>query len=307
MIRLEDYVMEATKDTTDGTTSSNKERKKELEEWLKNKKYPEYVDTLNKMLDDPKAKTLLKDGFGGDLGDTKFKFKVKLLKPLTLRPTQNEIDVDKSIKHALTKVDNIKNDFSDKIVIANMPLVTFRGNYVIDGHHRWAEGAMINPEGHMVCFDYDAEISPIQMLKAVQGNIAAALAERDEDPDIPSGKTAGPNLFDKEWNKEKIKDYVSNKITDEVVDELIKLKASNKSNYPIKFDDKEDVVGWLCDNIWNVKIDNYPEENSPSRGEMPQTDKAGKTKGDKRSSYPDEKGSALNRMKEEPFDKGAVK
>lgn len=294
MIRLQEYILENKRETT-----SNKQRKEELEKWLKGKNYPDYVETLNKMLDDPKAKTLLEDGFGGDLGDTKFTFSVKLIKPLMLRPTQNEIDVDKSIKHALTKSENMQNDFSKEIVIANMPLVTFRGNYVIDGHHRWSEGAMINPEGKMVCFDYDADISPIQMLKAVQGNIAAALAKRDNDPEIPSGKTAGPNLFDKEWNKEKIREYVTSKLTDSASDEYMKHDKDRKS--------KEDVIDILCENIWNLKINNYPEDNAPSRGEMPQTDKAGKEKGSKPSSYPDKEGSALNRMKNGKFDKKAVK
>lgn len=294
MIRLQEYILENKRETT-----SNKQRKEELEKWLKGKNYPDYVKTLNKMLDDPKAKTLLEDGFGGDLGDTKFTFSVKLIKPLMLRPTQNEIDVDKSIKHALTKPENMRNDFSREIVIANMPLVTFRGNYVIDGHHRWSEGAMINPEGKMVCFDYDADISPIQMLKAVQGNIAAALASRDNDPEIPSGKTAGPNLFDKEWDKEKIREYVSSKLTDSASDEYMKHDKDRKS--------KEDVIDILCENILNLKINNYPEDNAPSRGEMPQTDKAGKEKGNKPSSYPDKEGSALNRMKDGKFDKKAIK
>lgn len=293
MIRLQEYILENKRETT-----SNKQRKEELEKWLKGKNYPDYVKTLNKMLDDPKAKTLLEDGFGGDLGDTKFTFSVKLIKPLMLRPTQNEIDVDKSIKHALTKSENMKNDFSKEIVIANMPLVTFRGNYVIDGHHRWSEGAMINPEGKMVCFDYDADISPIQMLKAVQGNIAAALASRDNDPEIPSGKTAGPNLFDKEWDKDKIREYVTSKLTDSASTEYMRHDKDRKS--------KEDVIDILCENIWNLKINNYPEDNAPSRGEMPQTDKAGKEKGNKPSSYPDEEGSALNRMKDGKFDKKAI-
>lgn len=293
MIELEKYVLENAR-----TTSSNKERKQELEKWLKGKNYPDYVKTLNKMLDDPKAKTLLEDGFGGDLGDTKFTFSVKLIKPIMLRPTQNEIDVDKSIKHALSKPENMRNDFSKEIVIANMPLVTFRGNYVIDGHHRWSECAMINPEGKMVCFDYDADISPIQMLKAVQGNIAAALASRDNDPEIPSRKTAGPNLFDKEWDKDKIREYVTNKLEDSAATEYIRHNKDIKS--------KEDVIDILCENILNLKINNYPEDNAPSRGEMPQTDKAGKEKGSKLSSYPDKEGSALNRMKDGKFDKKAI-
>ena len=52
-------------------TSNNEERKKELEKWLKGKQMPDYIKTLNKMLEDDKAKVLLQDGFGGELGDTK--------------------------------------------------------------------------------------------------------------------------------------------------------------------------------------------------------------------------------------------
>jgi hypothetical protein len=290
MIKLENYIFENAR-----STSSNKQRKEELEKYLKGKNYPDYVETLNKMLDDPKAKTLLEDGFGGELGDTKFVFSVKNISPKVLRPTQNEIDVDKSIKHALTKPDNLKNDFSKEVIIANMPLVTFRGNYVIDGHHRWAEGAMINPEGKMVCFDYDANISPIQMLKAVQGNIAATLAQREGDQDIPSGKTTGPNLYDKEWDKNKVREYVKGKLTDECEKELSKHIDTNN------------VIDYLVENIMSVKNNNYPEDNAPSRGEMPQTDKAGTETGNKRSSYPDKDGSALNRMVNGKFDKNAVK
>ena len=75
-------------------TLSNKERKKELEKWLKNKKYDDYVKTLNKMLEDPKAKALLEDGFGGELGDTKLNFSVKNINVSQLMPTQKEIDLD---------------------------------------------------------------------------------------------------------------------------------------------------------------------------------------------------------------------
>lgn len=295
MIRLQDYILENKRET-----SSNKERRDELEKWLKGKDYPDYVNTLNKMLRDPKAKTLLQDGFGGDLGDTKFTFRVRQIKPLTLRPTQNEIDVDKSIKHAITQSENMARDMNKHgIIIANMPIVTFRGNYVIDGHHRWSECAMINPEGTMTCFDYDADISPIQMLKAVQGNIAAALAKRDEDPEIPSNKTVGPNLFSKDWDKDKIREYVENKLTDSAAYEYMK--------HDRECETKEEVVDRLCENIWNLKVNCYPEDKAPSRGEMPQTDKAGQEKGNKQSGNPDKEGSALNRMKDGKFDKKAVK
>ena len=72
MINLANFVFES----KEISTKSNKERKEELERWLKHKKYEDYVDTLNKMLEDPKAKALLEDGFGGKLGDTKLIFSI---------------------------------------------------------------------------------------------------------------------------------------------------------------------------------------------------------------------------------------
>ena len=184
MITLKEYIFENAR-----TTDSNAKRKQELEKWLKNKNYPDYVATLNKMLDDPKAKTLLQDGFGGSLGNLKLKFSVKNISAKSLRPTQSEIDISKSIKHGLTKTQGVNKYFNKEVIINNMPLITFRGNYVIDGHHRWAEVAAFNPDGKMVCFDYDGNISPIQMLKAVQGTIAAVKADKNNNNGkLPSSK-----------------------------------------------------------------------------------------------------------------------
>ena len=58
MKSINDYIFES----NEVSTTSNKQRRKELEKWLKHKNYEDYVDTLNKMLKDPKAKTLLEDG-----------------------------------------------------------------------------------------------------------------------------------------------------------------------------------------------------------------------------------------------------
>lgn len=294
MIKLDQYINENAR-----TTQTNVERKEELEKWLKNKKYTDYVSTLNKMLDDPKAKTLLVDGFGGELGKTKFTFKVKNIPASNLRPTQSEIDVDKSLKHFLTNPENIKKDFQNEIVIANMPLVTFRGNYVIDGHHRWSEVAIVNPEGKMVCFDYDADISPVQMLKAVQGSIAAVMVERDKDEKIPQKIVSGPNLYDKKWDKTAIEEYVDKYITDEVKSLCYEYFDSCTS--------LEDIKSIISENAMDIKYNNYPEDNAPNRGNMPQTDKAGHEQGNKKTAYPTERGSALNKMKDGKFIKSAIK
>lgn len=281
------------------TTSSNSDRLAKLEKWLKNKKYTEYIKALDKMLKDPKAKTLLADGFGGDLGDIDFDFEVKMITAKSLIPTQSEIDVKKSLEHPLTQVENIPDVFNiNGIVVNDSPIVTFRGNYVIDGHHRWSEVAMINPDGLMMCYDYDAKISPVQMLKAVQGSIAAVIAN-DKDAKLPKSETKSQNIYDSKFDAKKIEEYINKTIKDDVVKELCKY-------YP-KCNTKRDVVKILTDNVMTMKVDNPPMNHSQERDIMPQPDKAGSDRKDKETSKstsaPDDKGSALARMKDGKFEK----
>ena len=306
MKRLYDYISESNLNDMmvfESETSSNNERKKELENWLKNKKLGDYVDTLNKMLDDPKAKTLLEDGFGGELGDTKLSFKVVKVPVKNLRPTQSEIDVTKSIDFPLKKPENIDNYYStgkNDVMIAGMPLITFRQNYVIDGHHRWSQVFAFNPDAKMVCCDYDGDISPVQMLKATQGSIAAVKADdNNNDGKIPKETVNGENLFNDNWDKEAIIKHIKDNAVDSVP------KVFQK--YQKDLTDIDKVAEFVSDNLMNLKTNNYPEDKDINRGVMPQTDQAGTNKNDKKSSLPGVEGSALNKLKDGEFVKGAVK
>lgn len=283
-------------------TSNNDERKKELEKYLKGKKYGDYVATLNKMLEDPKAKSLLEDGFGGSLGDTKLKFEVTKIPVKNLRPTQSEIDVEKSIKYPLTKPENIDNVYKtgSKDVMIIMPLITFRKNYVIDGHHRWSQIFAINPDAKALCCNYDGDISPIQMLKATQGAIAAVKAEdNDNNGEIPSEKVEGQNLFDDKWDKAAIVEYIKKTAVEDFPKYMEK--------YHKELNDIDKCADWIADNLIDLKSNNYPEQGAPNRGDMPQTDKGGTNQDDAKTSLPGSEGSALNKLKDDKFVKGAVK
>lgn len=288
MIALETYINENGR-----TTNNNAERKHELEEYLKGKKYTDYVNTLNKMLEDPKAAALLKDGFGGELGNMKLRYAVKYISANALRPTQSEIDISKSLKHGLTKVENINKDFDEPVELNEMPVITFRGNYIIDGHHRWVEPAILNPSAKLICFDYDGDISPIQMLKAVQGVIAAVMA--DKDGKLPISRMKDKNIYD--MSEKQIRKYVEDNISDAVVMELIKR---------YKVNDRKSVIDKIIDNIISLKANNYPETGMPNRGEMPQVDKAGTNKNDKETAKPNNDGSALNKLKDGKIDREAI-
>ena len=281
------------------STTSNKQRRKELEKWLKHKKYDDYVDTLNKMLEDPKAKTLLEDGFGGELGDTKLTFSVKEIPVSQLMPTQSEIDLDKSLKHALTKKESFEKTFTDPIEI-NKPIVTFRQNYVIDGHHTWLQAIAINPNGKILSFNYDGDISPIQMLKAVQGTIAAVKADdNNNNGKLPSNKVDGPNFFDKSFDEKKIKKYLEETFDESLTNIYCKYLDNCKN--------KKDIIDYLIERLLDIKSNNYPFESAPSRENMPQVFKGGTDADDKSSALPDKEGSAMNKLKDDKFMKSVIK
>lgn len=295
MQTLSNYIFES----REVLTTSNKQRRKELEKWLKHKNYEDYVDTLNKMLEDPKSAALLEDGFGGSLGDTQLKFSVQKIPVSQLMPTQKEIDLDKSLKHALTNEKSFKKTFSNPIEI-NKPIVTFRKNYVIDGHHTWLQAIALNPNGKILAFNYDGDISPIQMLKAVQGTIAAVKADDNKNNGkLPSNKVEGPNFFDDDFDRKKIRKYLEDTFDDSLVDIYCE--------YIKKCKDRDDIIKYLEDRLLDIKANNYPFEAAPSRDDMPQVFKGGTDKDDKESAYPDKEGSAMNKLKDDKFMKSITK
>ena len=295
MKSLNNYIFES----REVLTTSNKQRRKELEKWLKHKNYEDYVDTLNKMLEDPKSAALLEDGFGGGLGDTKLKFSVVNVPVSQLTPTQKEIDLDKSIKYALTSEKSFKRTFKSPIEI-NKPIVTFRQNYVIDGHHTWLQAIALNPNGKMLAFNYDGDISPIQMLKAVQGTIAAVKADDNKNNGkLPSNKIKGPNFFDDDFDRKQIRKYLEETFDDSLVDIYCK--------YLKNCHDRKDIIKYLEERLLDIKANNYPFESAPSRDDMPQVFKGGTDKNDKSSALPDKEGSAMNKLKDDKFMKSVTK
>ena len=251
------------------------------------------------MIDDPKAKTLLEDGFGGELGDTKLTFNVKEIPVSQLMPTQSEIDLDKSLKHALIKKESFEKTFTNPIEI-NKPIITFRENYIIDGHHTWLQAITLNPNGKILSFNYDGNISVIQMLKAVQGTIAAVKAKDNKNNGkLPSNKSIGINIYDDNFDENKIKKYLEDTLDENLLDNFIELIDDCY--------DWDSTIKWLTDRLLDIKANNYPEPFAQKRENMPQVYKGGTDQNDKNTAMPDKKGSALNKLKDDKFIKSVIK
>jgi len=320
------YIMEAIEHDEDGVeTNSNGERYNELEKYLKGKEYGDYIKTLNSMLEDDKTKALLIDGFGGDLGDLKLLFKETSIKVTALSPTQSEIDIQKSMNYAFAFPENVDNYFKSGPITIKTPLITFKGEFIIDGHHRWSQVFAFNPNASMNVFDYSSkEINSIQMLKAVQGAIAAVKADKNNNNGkLPIEEVHGPNVY--KFNKDDIKAYIIKVLNGEELCMKMKDKEiyiEDKGADFIKHLEKyvdvvkkaeglkakvEAAADYIASNFEELKSNHSPVQGAPDRGEMPQTDQSSPD-GQKADTYgPNDEGSALNKLKDDKIASKAVK
>lgn len=218
-------------------------------ELIQDKDYDETVDFVDEIVKDPKLKFLLGLGFGGDFSNLKLKLKKTNIPAKRLIPTQSEIGTDETLKY-LVQGKDIDVCF-DKTTIIKKPIVTFQGTFIIDGHHRWSQIFVTNPDANIVCIDITGNLSPLSMLKAVQctiGSNTGKLIRKD---------IQGKNLYN--TTEKELRKYFKDNLSDSVRENLLKY-----------YEDPEDS---LVQNVIQLQRNNKPILNAPDRGEMPQTSK----------------------------------
>lgn len=217
--------------------------------------YKAFVDKLGDNVKDPKFVSALKS-----LSD-KHPIKTSDISPSVqdLRPTQNEVVLDKSLSYPLTNVSSAEQFLKGGVVaVAGKSIVTAGGGkYVIDGHHRWSQVFCVNPDAKIKALDITNINDPMQALKATQIGIAAQIGK------VPTAKGGGINLFT--IDEKTLKQYVENTITDDV------LAVFNKYG---KGQTKEEVANYIWGNVQLLKKDASPVPGAPPRDVMPQTDDA---------------------------------
>jgi hypothetical protein len=219
---------------------------------LLGEQYPEFVEILGNNIKDKKfRKALFRI-------EKKNKINTEILsaKVSDMIPTQNEIDVDKSLHFPLTLPATTRIYLSQKtpIKVNGSSLVTCdKTKYIIDGHHRWSQIYVLNPEALVSCLDLSDLKQPFDGLKASQ------LAVAVDSGKIPSASVKGINLL--KISESDLLKYVNSKITPQCYKVFVEFGIKSPANH-----------------IWkNVKLmqdNNKPIKNAPSRNLMPQTDLA---------------------------------
>ena len=186
--------------------------------------------------------------------------------PVTkLRPTQNEIDVDKSLKYPLTNASSAEQCLKGgSVAIAGKQIVTGGGgSFIIDGHHRWSQLYCINPQASIAAMDVSEITDPMAGLKATQLGIAGDIGK------VPTAIVEGQNLL--KMGKEPIVEYITKTITPEVIEVF---KKAGKGS------DATSIAQYIWKNVALMQQKNQPVAGAPGRGIMPQTDDAKNWKAD---------------------------
>jgi hydroxymethylpyrimidine pyrophosphatase-like HAD family hydrolase len=148
-----------------------------------------------------------------------------------------------------------------------MPLITYNGSFIIDGHHRWSQLFAFNPMAKIEVLNITGHVSPLAFLKVVQGSIAASLLDNDPDKknvQLPIAEVK-PGLNILKMDDKELEKNVAKRITDKAVDELM------LQNDDLK--DKEECIKYIAANCGILRDNNKPIGGAPTRPYMPQTDK----------------------------------
>jgi len=179
--------------------------------------------------------------------------------------TQSEIDINGSIGYPIEHLpheifDILEAKESQPLVINNKSIITCgNGKYIIDGHHRWTQVLLLNPQAKMQCINIDLD-SPLKTLKAIQLGIRVTKIK------LPSAKVEGKNLIKLTFDE--IKNWVENNASETIKE---KFKAYAKTQWH----SEEKLGNFIAknSNILKAQVSKNPLANQLiPRKYMPQTD-----------------------------------
>lgn len=216
--------------------------------------YPGFVSALGKFVGDPKFRKFIKD-----TDTSKSQVSLKAIPVSKLIPTQNEVDITKSLEFPLKKnPDSAKIALNGGTVKVMSPIIVFNGKYIIDGHHRWSQLYAMNKDAKIVAYDFtNPDITkPTDALKATQIAIVGAGATK-----IPTASAKGINLLT--IGEAELKKYVQETIVDAVINLFKEIKD---------IDGKDAIADYIWDNVSSMKKTSQPVAGAPKRDVMPQAD-----------------------------------
>jgi hypothetical protein len=257
---------------------------------------------LNGPGSDPKVRAFLAKGQAdGNKVDEKVSVKstAKTLGPLV--PTQNEIELGKSVGYPLSSIEKLRKVVSGGTIVigpADNNKIIVSDNIILDGHHRWSQAlAAAGPDAKIAAYDIKISGSPSEKLAFSQISIAAAIPSGQ----VPDAKAGGKNILGKTGEQIKAdilesvgtpvedgkilsEDYITELCLEPELASKVGVDSSSCDAY-VKAQDSNDkskiekelanVREKVASHFGkNLAMMNQPAEGSPPRVDMPQFDRA---------------------------------
>lgn len=240
-------------------------KEKKTLEALIGAEYKEFVAGLKNKIKDPKFQSFLEMGLvDGSVPDDRVTVETVDIPVKQLQPTQSQIGLADSLGYLSQKApQGAATIAKGSVKPANIGgrIITANGKYVVDGHHRWSQIYLINPEATVPAINFNvggAFDSPEGVLKLTHLSIAATdkavpLKQADSATDVY--KTGG--------NREKIVSILNKTVSDEMASVLAPFyKTKSKAGVVEKIADHAAIL---------YKSTSSAAADGPVRGLMPQT------------------------------------
>lgn len=249
----EDFFRLAKKAALEDEPDEVKQAFDDLIQMLQSSSYEGLSQNLDAICNDPKTLELLRMGFGsGEFADLEMDSSLSYVPVSQLNPMQNEIGLPNSLAWPLSGKANPDMYFQSNVTIGG-PIVTLNGSYIIDGHHRWSQLYMMNPDASIEAVNFICSNSnPEDALRVFQAAIAATHGS------VPHSDGGVANVYAMSENE------IYSWIDGEMIDSAEVAIADF-----IGAEDRDGVISYLVDNALSLP---KPSPGAPDRKYMPQTD-----------------------------------
>jgi hypothetical protein len=217
---------------------------------------PGYVTKLQQYLSDPKVAAVIKAGQtdARGAGDEALKSSGGSIAASMLYPTQNEVGAAESLANICTDKYGSLASFLKGSADLKDPVITYNGQWILDGHHRWSQIYAANPDCKIPVLNITGKLTPAQILMAVHTAIAAKTGKDD----TKSANLAAGNLLS--FGKDQTIKTVKESLTDNA-------RAVWKAN---GFADDDAIANHIANNVEQMISKNGPKGWAPDRSAMPQ-------------------------------------
>tara|TARA_Y100000296_G_C5119812_1_gene229772 strand:- start:46 stop:960 length:915 start_codon:yes stop_codon:yes gene_type:complete len=208
-----------------------------------------YVAVLKKYAADPEFDKIAAAGEDdGRPDDEVAKVAPATVAAKDLTATQAEIGFGNSLADQVAnKYDSTKTALGlngTPIVMASksgpVPILVYNGTHILDGHHRWSQIMMVNPDGAVKIDNLTGPAidNEEEALKVMQFAIAATADK------VVTKPFEGENLM--QANEQQVKDFVLKNVTDEVLQLLVQAQKIMKP-------DKQQAADYIAGNLPVIK------------------------------------------------------